>query len=354
MMFFKLSGTALVMSLGLIMGASATAQQGPPPATVRLAEIVERDMTRTITTPASVVSRFDARIAAETTGRIVSIAEPGDIISEGEAIAQMDDRQARIALEDARASHSRARVNSDYQAAEYDRISRLVSNGTLPETRLREVTLERDLAVQTLRAAESALSRARLELDRTQIRAPFTGRVAERLIQLGELSTSGRDIVRLVDVERKEAVAQAPVAIAPYLQTGQTVFLSLADGTQVEAPIRAIIPVGHAVSRTFEVRIDLAGSDWIVGSAARAAFPAETPRTQLAAPQDSLVLRAGGAHLFIVDDENIAHQVPVIPGVRENGFIAVEGELNAGDRVVVSGAETLSDGRTVQEIVEAG
>ena len=170
----------------------------------------------------------------------------------------------------------------------------------------------------------------------------------------GLLSTPGRDIVRLVDVERKEAVAQAPVAIAPYLQTGQTVFLSLADGTQVEAPIRAIIPVGHAVSRTFEVRIDLAGSDWIVGSAARAAFPAETPRTQLAAPQDALVLRAGGAHLFIVDDENIAHQVSVIPGVRENGFIAVEGELNAGDRVVVSGAETLSDGRAVQEIVEAG
>ena len=298
------------------------------------------------------MARNDARIAAEASGRITFIAEAGDTVEAGGLIAQMDDRQAHIALDEARARQARAAANSEYQAAEATRFESLARNGTVPPTRLREVELARDLAVQDVREARSAVSRAELELERTRILAPFAGRVVERLIQAGELSAPGRDIARLVDIDHKEAVAQAPVAIAPYLSLGQQVVLTMGEGLSTSAPIRAIIPVGDAVSRTFEVRIDLAGSDWIVGSAARAAFPAETPRTQLAAPYDAVILRANGAFVFTVDAENIAHQIPVIAGVRDNGYIAISGAIEVGERVVVSGAETLSDGREVQELGE--
>ncbi|WP_300529881.1 efflux RND transporter periplasmic adaptor subunit [Maricaulis sp.] len=327
---------------------SARAQNGPPPATVRVAEIDARLMSRTITSPASVISRNDAHISAETTGRITQIAEPGDVLESGEVIAQIDDRQARIQLEEARARLSRASANAAYQNAEAERFTQLAANGTVPPTRLREAELARDMAASDLREARSAVARAELELDRTQIRAPFTGRVVERLIEVGELSSPGREVLRFVDVSRKEAVAQAPVSIAPYLSVGQEVTLTGSDDQAISAPIRAIVPVGDRVSRTFEVRIDLAGSDWIVGSAARAVFPAENPRTQLTVPYDAVILRANGSHVFIVDADDIARQVSVEPGVREGGFIAIEGDVEAGQTVVISGAETLSDGRPVQ------
>ncbi|OLF77989.1 hypothetical protein AWH62_04815 [Maricaulis sp. W15] len=342
----------LALAIGLASVAPVHAQQAPPPAVVRTAEVVSLDMARTIMTPASVMSRNDAQIAAEASGRITFIAEPGDEIAEGGLIAQMDDRQARIDLESARARHSRAAANASYQGAEAARYQQLAENGTVPATRLREVELARDLAVQDAREARSALDRAELALERTQIRAPFAGRVAERLIQVGELSAPGRDIARLVDIEHKEAVAQVPVAVAPFLRVGMDVTLSLSDASAIRAPIRAIIPVGNAVSRTFEVRIDLEGSDWIIGSAARVALPAETPRTQLAAPYDAVILRANGNFVFVIDDDDIAHQVAVAPGVRTDGYIAIAGEVEAGDRVVVSGAETLSEGRTVTELGE--
>ena len=339
-------------SAALLAAAPVLAQEGPPPAVVRTAEIIERDMARTVMTPASVMARNDARIAAEASGRVTFVAEPGDRVETGGLIAQLDDRQARIQLDEARARLARASSNADYQNAEAERYDRLAANGTVPANRLREVELARDLADQDLREARAAVMRAELELERTRIVAPFPGRVAERLIQVGEISAPGREIVRLVDIEHKEAVAQVPVAIAPYLEVGQAVTLSLADGDTMRAPIRAIVPVGDAVSRTFEVRIDLSGSDWIVGSAARAAFPAETPRTQAAAPYDAVILRSGGSHVFVVDDDHIAHQVTVVAGVREGGYVAIDGDVEAGDRVVVSGAETLSDGRTVQELGE--
>ena len=200
-----------------------------------------------------------------------------------------------------------------------------------------------------MREAQAAVRRAELELERTRIMAPFPGRVVERLIQVGEISAPGREVARLVDTQHKEAAAQVPVALAPYLSVGQAVLLSLANGDSQVAPIRAIIPVGDSVSRTFEVRIDLSGSDWIVGSAARAAFPAETPRAQMAAPYDAVVLRSSGSHVFVVDADHVAHQVGVVAGVREGGYVAIAGDVEPGQRVVVSGAETLSDGRSVQE-----
>lgn len=340
---------AILAGLVSVSGLTAVqAQGGPPPATVRVAEINARLMSRTITSPASVISRNDARISAETTGRIIQIAEPGDVVESGEIIAQIDDRQARIQLGESRARLSRASANSDYQDAEAERFAQLAENGTVPPTRLREAELARDLAALDLREARSAVSRAELELDRTRISAPFTGRVIERLIEVGELSSPGREVVRFVDVSRKEAVAQAPVSIAPYLSVGQEISLTGSNDQEVRAPIRAIVPVGDRVSRTFEVRIDLAGSDWIVGSAARAAFPAETPRTQLTVPYDAVILRANGSHIFVVGEDDIARQITVQPGVREGGYIAIEGDVEAGQTVVVSGAETLSDGRAVQ------
>jgi RND family efflux transporter MFP subunit len=340
------------LALSSLAAAPVLAQNAPPPAIVRTAEIVELDMARTVMTPASVMARNDARIAAEASGRVVFIAEPGDVIEEGGLIARLDDREAQIRLDEARARLSRAQTNARYQNAEADRYEQLAANGTVPPTRLREIVLARDLADQDLREAQAAVRRGELELERTQIRAPFPGRVAERLIQTGEISAAGREIARLVDIEHKEAVAQVPVALAPFLEVGHEVTLSLANGDTMRAPIRAIIPVGDAVSRTFEVRIDLTGSDWIVGTAARVAFPAETPRLQSAAPYDAVVLRSGGSHIFVVDAENVAHRVTVTAGVRDNGYIAIDGDVEPGQRVVVSGAETLSDGRPVQEMGE--
>lgn len=340
---------------GLALGATALvaptvlAQNGPPPAIVRIGEVVELDMARTITTPASVIARNDARIAAESSGWIIMIAEPGDFIAAGGVIAQLDDRQARIQLDEARASLARSTANANYQQAEAERFTQLAQNGTVPTTRLREVELARDLALQDQRQVRAAMQRAELELERTQILAPFAGRVAERLIEAGELSAPGREIARLVDTDHTEAIAMAPVAIAPYLSVGQTVTVSLRDGESIEAPIRAIIPVGDAVSRTFEVRIDLEGTGWLVGSAARAAFPAETPRSQTAAPYDAVILRANGSFVFTVGEDDIAHQIAVSTGVRSGGFIAIDGDIERGQRVVVSGAETLSEGRAVQE-----
>lgn len=333
----------LVASLALATGGFQQTG-GPPPAAVRVAHAEMRDMARLIESPAGVFSRNDARIASEASGRVVEVAEAGDWVEAGEPVARLDDRMARLALEEARSRLARTSENAAYQEGELERWTQLVENGTAPTNRLREVQLARNLAVQEDTEARRAVDRARLDLDRTQVLAPFSGRVTERLIEVGEYANPGSQIVRLVDTDHIEARAQVPVSVAPYLREGQTIRVS--DGSAaVEAPIRALIPVGDATTRTFEVRIDLTESPWIVGSAVRAAFPTEEPARVVAVPQDALVLRNEGSFVWAVSEEGVARRVLVRPGAQDGDWVGVEGEIEAGERVVIRGAESLREGQ---------
>ena len=101
---------AAMAGLGLLIlvPAAVGAQEGPPPAIIRSATIVERDMARTITTPARVVARNDARIAAEASGRNTFIAEAAHPLAAGGLIAPIAAPQARPPPADSRARPARA------------------------------------------------------------------------------------------------------------------------------------------------------------------------------------------------------------------------------------------------------
>ena len=322
--------------------ASASAQQGQqlPPANVRVDVAIETDMAPTIQSPATVISRSDSRIASEASGRVVFVAEPGDLVEAGAPVARLDNTEPRLQLSEARSRLARLTANAEYQSAEYERWSQLVEQGTAPQTRLREVELARNLALQEQAEARSAVQRAQLNLDRTEILAPFDGRVVERLIEVGEYSNPGREIVRLVNTTALEAQAQAPISVAQFIAVGDHVTVS--DGEQeMDAPVRRIIPVGDEATRTFEVRVDLENSPWIAGTAIRVLLPRSASEHVIAVPQDAVVLRSGGSHVWVVSEEGTAEQVQVVTGTRGDGLVAVTGNVEAGDRVVIRGAENL-------------
>lgn len=339
-----LAMTALAFA---VLATEALAQDGEqqlPPANVRVDRAIETDMAPTIQSPATVLSRSDSRIASEASGRVVFVAEPGDLIIAGDPVARLDDAEPRLQLSEAQSRLARLTANAEYQSAEYERWSRLAEQGTAPQTRLREVELARNLALQEQSEARSAVQRARLNLERTEILAPFDGRVVERLIEIGEYSNPGREIVRLVNTTALEARTQAPISVAQFVSVDDNVTVS--DGEQqVQAPVRRIIPVGDEATRTFEVRVDLAESPWIAGTAVRVLLPRAASEHVIAVPQDAVVLRASGSHVWVVSDEGTAEQIQVVTGTRGDGMVAVTGDVEANDRVVVRGAENLIPGQ---------
>ncbi len=333
--------------------AAAAQQAGPPPAVVSVAKAEERKLAPHAETPGSVVSTRDSLVAAATSGKVEWVAEIGAEVEEGEVIARIERSDAELAFNDSAAEVARLKSRAEYLARLYNRFKGLGEEAGESESAMDQMRADRDEARQALRQAEVAHERAALNLRRTEVPAPFTGRIVSQESQVGEYATPGTGLIRLVDTRRLEVTARAPASLARNINAGDEI--RVASGAEIKnAVVRAVVPVGDALSRMLELRLEIADANWYIGSAVRVTLPAAEARHVVAAPRDALVLRADRVSVFVIGEDNTARQVDVELGAAEGDYIEVIGDIKAGDKVVVRGGERLRNGQPVTLTAIAG
>ena len=199
---------------------------------------------------------------------------------------------------------------------------------------------------QSINRANVAIAQIKRRISQTEVRAPFPGVVAERLVQVGEFVNRGTQVARVVDTEHREIRAQAPLSVAGWIKSGMEVSVDYQRHESL-SPINSVIPVGDERSRMFEVRIAADNPAWIVGSPVRVALPSSEPRELVAIPRDGLVMRGSNIFIMRVNEDNTVERVNVQTGIGLGGFVEVIGQVNQGDRIVTRGGERLQPGQTV-------
>lgn len=327
---------------------AATAQQQPPPALVEVAQASEELMAPKVFMPGTVVSQNDSQISAQITGQVTWVATEGTLVREGDVLAEIDDRNHRLAVERNESQVKRLEARVAFLTSDLARQRELAETEFTPTSRVEEAESTLLMTQQELAQARIALEQSRIDLDRTKVRAPFPGRVVARLAQAGEYSVPGRQIVRLVDTENLEVRGQAPVNLAGVLRDGLPVALRK-EGDQFDSSIRALVPVGDTVSRTMEIRVNVpAKAGYVVGTALQIGVPSSAPSEVVAVPRDALVLRSEGTYVFRIKEDNTAERLLVRTGAANGARVAVVGGIESGDRVVVRGGERLRPGQPVQ------
>jgi RND family efflux transporter MFP subunit len=341
----------LLTALLVLASSPATAQPvggGAPPAPVRVAEAERRALAPTVSVPGTVSSRFDARIAAEVTGRLMFVAEVGTAIPQDGVVARVDDITLRLQQAEIEAIVQRETNRLAFFDRELERLASLVADNIASPSDFERAVNERDLSRADLIIQQARLAQVNDQLERTEIRAPFAGVVAERLRQAGERVAVGEPVVRLTSPDELEIVARAPLSAVPFLAE-ETMLTVSKDGRRLAASIRSLVPFGDARSHLFEIRLNLPGDDeWKAGQAVRIAVPTDGEREVIAVPRDALILRRDGAAVFRVNADGIAERLPVLTGASDGLMIEVEGAVRAGDRIVVRGGERLRAGQAVQ------
>ena len=339
-------------SLAALAARPAFAQggdaQGPPPAPVVVATAESRMLAPVTWYPGTVISRNQARIAAEVEGRLEWVAEVGAAIAEGEVVVRMDDALLRQSLAENEAAVAREGARLTFLDAQVKRLERLVTQNTATRSRLEEAVAERDITRSELRAVRARVALTTERLERTRIKAPFGGIVTERVRQGGEWAKSGEVVVRLVDAGALEVQTWIPIAALAFVEEGGELALQV-DSGRTSATVRAIVPVGDNRSRLYELRLGVEGRPWPVGQDVRVAIPTAAARAVVAIPRDALVLRRDGAAVYRVDDQGLADRVAVTPGIAQDELIEVDG-IAPGDRVVTRGGERLRPGQPVQVV----
>lgn len=330
--------------------AAAQAQereQKRSPAKVEVASATRQLMAPVVRVPGTVVSRNDSRISSEIGGRVVWVREEGAHVADGDPVARLDATQLELELKENWARVRRLEASLRYENQQVGRLEELAEMKHTPQSQLEQAVAQRDMVEQDLAQARITHERTKENLARTEIRAPFPGRVVARLVQMGEYANVGTELVRLVDTGDVEVRAQVPIGMAPYLADGQSVGL-LGGGLELSGPIRTIIPVGDEVTRTMEIRVAMPRRAWVIGSAVQIGLPADAPRQVVAVPRDALILRADATYVFKINGENVAERVAVTTGSAMGALIEVRGSVADGDTVVIRGGERLRSGQEVE------
>lgn len=206
-------------------------------------------------------------------------------------------------------------------------------------------------ALQASKAAAQAQLAEATQLEReSQIFAPFAGTVDRVYFESGEFVPSGRPVVELNGGNALEVEIQAPESLVGSLALNQTVMVSFPfiDGLEVAATIVELGQAVRQVGQLFPVVVSLPATEGLrAGLTAELAFNLKA-QAGLQVPVQSVIDPGSGkARLFKLRD-GVAVKVPVTVLAVAGSSVVVQGDLDAGEAVVIAGQRALMDGEKVE------
>jgi RND family efflux transporter MFP subunit len=193
-----------------------TRKPDTPPPLVRVMPVTTETVNLSVRTQGTVRPRTESTLVPEVAGRVVSASErfvDGGFFEEGDVLLAIDPRDYRLAVTRAKARVAEARVRveqEEEEAAVARREWESLGNGEATPLVLREPQLARVRA--DLEAAKADLEKARLDLERTRIRAPYAGRVREKMVDVGQYVAPGTPVARIYAVDYVEVRLPIPDA----------------------------------------------------------------------------------------------------------------------------------------------
>lgn len=330
-----------------VVGATHAQQEGGPTILVEVEKSKSELVAEQVWVSGTVISRSDASISSEVAGKVIWIADVGDVVKEGQVLAKIDDKL--LSLERKQHAANVLKLESRVRLLErkYDRLSAMLQSNSASQDEFEELESEHEIAIQDLAQAKLDLAQTEHMLSLSEVRAPFTALVVDRMQTEGEYSNIGQQLLRIVDTTNIEVSLRAPLSTIAFVNKGMEVEVK-DSARSLQKPVRTLVPVGNELSRMMEIRVALNAEDFPIGGAVRVALPSSEYHKAVTVPRDALVLRESGMYIYTVNEEDVAEQVPVLTGVGAGERIEVIGTVNSNMSVIIRGAERVRAGQKVK------
>lgn len=345
--FITFTFISVIGLLNFCQEANAAETPEKPAHLVSVESVKKEQVNPSIWLPANVISRKNAPISAEQTGQLLWIEDVGSQVKKGQLLAQIDDRHLKLQLAGQQAQVNQHQADVDYLTGQKARFLKLREKNNSALSELERVNKDLTIAINEVAALNISVEQTLLSLEKTTIRAPFTGNISQRFAHVGELISVGRPLVQLIDTKNLDIKIAAPISIAPFLQRGSKVMVKW-NQTLIELPVRTWSQAGDQASRTFDVRLAADGIAMLAGTAVTVSLPKQAPREAILVPRDALMLRENETYVLTIDADQQAQKVAVLVGQGVKSWVSVTGALSVNDSVVVRGGERLQSGEKVR------
>jgi membrane fusion protein, multidrug efflux system len=347
-----LSIVCLVVLIGVLVAVKALqigamVEQGkkfvPPPETVTAAAVKADSWETSLVSVGTLNAVQGVTVAAELAGKVVDIAfEAGTTVNKGDVLLRQDTSSEEAQLPGAVAQVNLAKTN-------LERMNELFSKQLISQA-------DRDNAVAGAEQAQSQADTIRATISKKTIRAPFSGQLGIRQVNLGQMLREGDPIVTLQSLDPIYVDFSFPQQQLPFVRPGLTVKVTTdaLPGEMRQGRITAINPLVDADTRQIKVEATIVnrGDKLRPGMFAYVSVGLPEQQKVLTIPATAVLYAPYGDSVFIIEDApdkkgKVLRQQFVRLGVKRGDFVAVTSGIKEGETVVSTGVFKLRNGQSV-------
>lgn len=359
-----------LMGFVLCIPQFATAQETPPPK-VTIAAAYEKELVREATFIGRGEASAKTDLYARVTGIITEIVvQDGASVKAGDVIFRIDPETYSAEVAAKQAAVQRAEANVKLEEVELVRKTELLRRETIAESELDIAQANAAVAEADLAAAKASLQEAELNLDRTEIVAPFDGRIGRAEVSLGALvSPSTGPLATLVqetpmyvtfslsEPQLLSVLDRLEKGIDELIESGASpnVFVRLPNGEMLEEP-GTIVFLDNRINPstgTIALRAEFQNKRRMIldGGFLSIVIEELEPTLSVLIPQNAVQRDQRGDFVLVVTDQQLVEQRYVVLGPQEQTAVVVSDGLRSGESVIVDGLQRVRPGVEVNAVL---
>jgi len=335
--------------------------------------------------PGNIQAVTEAPVLARASGYIKTrYVDIGDLVKEGQLLAEIEAPemeqqvqqakagvdQTKSALEQAEANLRQGKTNTDMARLTWERYNALIAKGAVARQDVDTYKAQYDASAENMQSLDKAVNVAKNNISVAQanlgrlaemqsylkVRAPFAGVITLRNVDTGALVADGATLLfRIAQTDRLRTYVNVPQADSTSIRVGQTAELKIPDlplktfkGT-VTRTANALDPATRTLLA--EVQVPNEGGLLLPGMYSEVNFTTPRMEPPMMIRADALVVRADGAHVAVVGDDDVVHFQTVQVGRDYGDQLEILGGLAKGQRVVVSPGDVVRENAKVRPVL---
>jgi RND family efflux transporter MFP subunit len=306
------------------------------PASLDTAEAQYRTIPREYRLDGIVEAINRTTVSAQTQGQVQEIFyDVNDFVEKDAMLAKLKDTEHRARLAQAAAELKSASATLDQSKEEFERIKDLFAKELTSDSNMDKAIADVKNAQARLDSATAGLEQAQEQLAYTEVRAPYSGIVTHRHVEVGEIASPGQQVMSGISLEEMRVIVDVPQSVIPAVRRGHSAHIYLPDGTRVEAAKITVFPFADLGSNTFKVRLDLpvTAKQLFPGMFVKTGF-STGEKQELVIPESAVVRRSEVTGTYVLSQGRIQFRQVRLGRDLGDALVVLSG-LTEGERVAL-------------------
>lgn len=293
------------------------------------------------------------KISSKIGGKVESVScTEGNFVKKGQILLKLETKEILYQKDQTLAMKKQSQINLENIRKNYERMKSLYQEGVVSQQGLEQIETSKEVVEAQLEAAEAGLSLIEMQLENCFIKAPISGKISMKLVEVSEVIGPGIPLFQIIDISSVKIKIGISEEKIKEVKVGKKVRIlsSVYPDKKFEGYINFVSPSASPLTRLFEVELKIPNNDELLKPGMLVQVEIITKKVDnVLVLSESAVLDEEGKKVVFVYQEGIAQKREITTGIESKGNIEIKGGMKENELVIIEGSYGLQDGTKVEK-----